>query len=614
MDPLSIIASTIGLVGFTAKTSQEVIKLITDIRDAPSDLLDLRADLENLDLILRSTECVFTSENFKPRDAVLFETLEQCTNNCKTPVSALHSILQQLIIPDEASTRSKLTWFGRWMFLKNDVRSHRARLREAKASLSLIVSVSNGYLTGKCHDDIQQDMEALYERLGSDFSNRNKAKVFRRKLEEDIRTVTGGSRSPSITAKTDSGYAMDLFLDKLGDAEIEPLHTGISPVEHVTLLDAVAAGNSKQVQNLLSAGASLTDRYDNGMTILHHCAMYDERDIATMFLDHGGKINVKDGQDHITPFQLAIREQSWSVAELLVSRGCALGGMDGKQLLNLLREHARDISSLKPLLATLKDRVKIGEYCHDATSEAADMNDFQSLQFLLEAGFDPNIPERLTNILPIHRAVLFRNTACLRLLLEYGADPNAYLSPIVFEYLQQDDACHNKLKECKHPRGITPISLCTSSSKDIDLSIMELLLQNGADPNFEYEPTKSILLHSLCANFYFDHARLMIKYGANVNYFRSTDSTTPIHWAIVCNNLELVELLLDHGADPDLPCPTSPLHQAISDGRPNITILLVRRGAKLDVLNKNGQSPLRMAMKTGQRAVADVIRQAGGKE
>ncbi|KAI1633095.1 ankyrin repeat-containing domain protein [Biscogniauxia mediterranea] len=612
MDPLSIIASTIGLVGFTAKTTQEVIKIISDIRDAPSDLLDVRADLENLDLVLRSTECVFTNETFKPRDAVLFETLSQCTNNCKTPVSALHSILQQLTIPDEASTRSKLVWYGRWMLLKNDVRSQRARLREAKASLNLIVSVSNGYLTGKCHDDIQQDIEVLYERIGNDFLSRKKAKVFREKLEEDLRTVTGGSRSPSITAQTDSGYAMDLFLDNLDDAEIEPLQADAFPAEQTTLLDAVAAGNSKRVQSLLSAGASLTDRYDNGMTILHHCALYDEREIATIFLDHGGNINAKDGQDHITPFQLAIREQSWGVAELLVSRGCALGGMDSERLLCLLREHARDISSIKPFLGTLKDRMKIGQYGHDVVSEATDMNDFRSLEHLLEAGFDPNTPEKLTNILPIHRAVLFRNIACLRLLLKHGADPNAYLSPTVLEFLQRDDKCHNKLREFKHPRGITPVTLCTNTNEEIDLSMMELLLKNGADPNFVYEPTQSILLHSLCAKFWFDHAKLMIEHGANVNYFRSTDSTTPLHWAIVCENLVLVELLLDQGADPNLPCPTPPLHQAIDDGQAGIAILLVTRGARLDVRNERGQTPLENAQKSGQHAIADVIRQAGG--
>ncbi|KAI1500755.1 ankyrin repeat-containing domain protein [Biscogniauxia marginata] len=613
MDPLSIIASTIGIVGFTAKTAQEVIKIISDIRDAPSELIDVRADLENLNLILRSTERVFANQTFKPRDAVLFETLEQCTSNCKTPVNALHSILQQLVVSDGAGTRSKLLWLGRWMLLKSDIRSQRARVREAKASLNLVVSVSNGYLTGKGYDDIRQDVEALYERLRKDFSSRSGARVFREKLEEDLRTVTAGSRSPSITAQTDSDYPMNLFLDKLDDAEtaVEPPNIGPSLTEQSILLDAVVVGDSKRVENLISAGASLTNRYSNGMTILHHCALYDERQIATTFLDHGGNINAKDGQEHLTPFQLAIREKSWGVAELLVSRGCALGGLDSKQLLALLREHSRNISPIKPLLGSLKERVKLGQYDYDVVSEATDNNDFQSLQHLLEAGFNHSTPEKLTNILPIHRAVVFKHIACLRLLLEHGADPDAYLPPVVFEFLQQGDNCHNKLRQHKHARGLTPITLCMLVNKEIDLSMMELLLKHGADPNFEYEPTKSTILLSQCAPYYFAHAKLLIEYGANVNFLRPTDNTTGLHWAIVCDNLELVEFLLDHGADPNIPCPTSPLLQAVDDGQSSIAILLITRGAKLDVKDEHGRTPLEKAEMNGQHTIAEIIRQAG---
>ena len=83
------------------------------------------------------------------------------------------------------------------------------------------------YLTGKGYTEIHEEMERLYQRHSKDFINSDGARGFRRKLEDDLRSVTAVSRPSSIAGKTDGEYAFNLFMDQLGDAE--------NPMEDTTL-------------------------------------------------------------------------------------------------------------------------------------------------------------------------------------------------------------------------------------------------------------------------------------------------------------------------------------------------------------------------------------------
>ncbi|KAI1074901.1 ankyrin repeat-containing domain protein [Whalleya microplaca] len=615
MDPLSILAGVTGLVAFTTKVTQELIIIISDMRNAPADILELRVDLENLAMILRSSQEIFPKQSFNHRDVILFKTFEQCVNSCKLATENLSIMMTALGGPATGTTARLLTTY-RWMLKKSDIRSQRSKLCEAKASLNLSVSLLNGHLAGKGVEEIQKIMDALlHEHLIKDFVTREGAYSFRRKLEDDLLTVTAGSRPSSVTAQTDTGYPMDVFMNKLEYAEAPDedtkFRTGYQQADtavsaRTTLYEAVSASDTKMVLQLISAGASVLERFPDGLTILHHCAIYEECDIAEIALNHGANINAKNTQDRLTPFQLAIRENSWSIANLLVGRGCALAGFDGNALFSFLREHSNDLPSIKALAIRLARRMRDSITGCDVVSQAVDVNDFKILQFLLEEGFDANMPEPETNILPVHRATLKRHLICLQLLVKHGANTNAYLPPTV-QKLLQDSGCHQELKGRLHPRGYTPLSLAAYYNDDVDISMTKLLLENGADPNFVYGPTKKILLISNCALYYFKHAKAMIEAGANVNYICSEDNCSALYWAVTCRNLKLVELLLERGADPNSSGPPWPLHCAIRRGYKEIAIMLIERGVDSSVKDKAGQTPLESARKLKQHGIEQAI-------
>ncbi|KAI1380236.1 ankyrin repeat-containing domain protein [Hypoxylon crocopeplum] len=614
MDPLSVIAGITGIIGFTTATAQQLIEIISDIRDAPTEITQLGDELKNLNMVLQSTQAVFQGQSFKPQDVILLQSVEQCMVSCKDHVSALLSVLGPLsTLSFGGGIRDKALIMWRWRQRKTEIRAQQGRLREAKASLNLIVSVCNGYLTGKGHAEIQHEIERLYKQHSKDFISPDGARGFRQRLEDDLRSVTAASRPSSAAGQTDGDYAMNIFMQQLDEAEapVDDPTMDISPINRPTLLNAVANGNSNRVLELAVKGASFTDRYSNGLTMLHHCALYDEPQIATIALDHGANINSKDTKERLTSFQLAMREESWSVAQLLVGRGCSLGGFNSEQLLGLLRKHSGDLSSMKDLVKTLSERLNNSESDHDIVSEAVDKNDFRALQLLLEAGFDPNIEEPQTKIMPIHRAILFQHLVCLRLLVQHGANTNAFLHPSIHPFLQRENKCHDAMRERVLPGGVTPLTLATNIANEINVSMTKLLLEYGADPEYVFEIRNTTVVVTVCAPYYWSHAKVIIEAGANVNYVcDKTDNSNALYWAIICSNQELVELLLDHGAELNTPHPLHPLHNSINQGLENMTALLVNRGADLTVKDKQGRTPLERAEQLGQHLVVETIQNA----
>lgn len=145
MDPLSVIAGITGIIGFTTKAIQEVIQIISDMKDAPTEISQLKGELENLKMVLQSAQTVFHRQNFKPKDVILLHSVQQCMDSCKENVSALLSALKQIAaLPFGGGKRDKALTIWRWMQRKTQIRAQQGRLREAKASLNLSITVCNG--------------------------------------------------------------------------------------------------------------------------------------------------------------------------------------------------------------------------------------------------------------------------------------------------------------------------------------------------------------------------------------------------------------------------------------------------------------------------------------
>ncbi|XP_022644387.1 tankyrase-1-like isoform X2 [Varroa jacobsoni] len=149
----------------------------------------------------------------------------------------------------------------------------------------------------------------------------------------------------------------------------------------------------------------------------------------------------------------------------------------------------------------------------------------------------------------------------MELLLRYGADPNSKdrtgLTPL--------------MKACRHPQGYDAV---------------ELLIKFGADVNAmagERHDYRSVLHYAVLSSN-MDTVKLILSKGTRVNMSPSYRYPSPLDFAVLRANIELIRLLLDWGAEINTGSPIvgSPLHIALSEHAENskeIVQLLLDHGA-----------------------------------
>lgn len=125
--------------------------------------------------------------------------------------------------------------------------------------------------------------------------------------------------------------------------------------------------------------------------------------------------------------------------------------------------------------------------------------------------------------------------------------------------------------------------LCVAC-RDLRWDTAELLVEHGANVNVKDETNNTPLLY---AAFHNGHptAMFLLQHGANPNVQALADHWTPMMWAIVGHDTDLVKALIRYGADinfqvPGLRGPKTPLSYARFLGWcPDIVHVLVNAGA-----------------------------------
>ena len=102
-------------------------------------------------------------------------------------------------------------------------------------------------------------------------------------------------------------------------------------------------------------------------------------------------------------------------------------------------------------------------------------------------------------------------------------------------------------------------------------------------------------------------ARLLIDAGANVNArARNLQQVGPVHAAVARADLDTLTLLLERGADPNLPQAklVRPIHDAAAGGKTSVVALLLMFGADASTRTEEGQSAAELARSKGHTALA----------
>ena len=131
------------------------------------------------------------------------------------------------------------------------------------------------------------------------------------------------------------------------------------------------------------------------------------------------------------------------------------------------------------------------------------------------------------------------------------------------------------------------------------VDVMRWLLDHGADVNARSISHFTPLFQAANAG-QVEAVQVLLEHNANVNA-RNIYGDTPLYWTLSkCNSMEdivdMVRLLLEHGADPNI-CKnhTTPLHEASSRGFLEAARLLLIHGAKVDEKDWEGKTPFQLA-------------------
>jgi hypothetical protein len=112
--------------------------------------------------------------------------------------------------------------------------------------------------------------------------------------------------------------------------------------------------------------------------------------------------------------------------------------------------------------------------------------------------------------------------------------------------------------------------------------------------------------------------RVLIAAGTDVNaQFAGGHTETPLHWAASCDDVEVLDAMIDAGADIEADGAViaggTPLADAVGFGQWNAARRLVERGADLDWIGYDRLTAIDAARRSGAHELVDWLRQRGAR-
>ena len=152
--------------------------------------------------------------------------------------------------------------------------------------------------------------------------------------------------------------------------------------------------------------------------------------------------------------------------------------------------------------------------------------------------------------------------------------------------------------------------------------VVKILLDKKADPNQEGNNGNTILCEAVTRAMmrspnYKSIVKLLLQSGADPNKADRRCGSTPLHRAAIIRlgrttmlAPDVVQLLIDSGADLNKVnnFGETPLHVAAKEGNEAMAQLLLIRGAETEMIDQHGRTPLKWALMKGHKDVVQLFK------
>lgn len=248
-------------------------------------------------------------------------------------------------------------------------------------------------------------------------------------------------------------------------------------------------------------------------------------------------------------------------------------------------------------------------------------------EFLIQHGTKVNAfcKQELEN--PLKNALLYgKDVKFVELLLKNGANVesvnNCGESPATFTFEYENRSIGKEMLLLLIKYGLDTSSLSSAKGinllhtylkfyvdNQVDLEIIGIILDAGVPINEldKYDNYSPLMRAVVKQNI--ELVSLLIERGANLNV-KTPESMTPLWIATKCNDIKIVKLLLSKGAHINAKnCGGStPLHTACENHNDKMIELLIRKGAELCVENNAGETPFSL-LYFGENAVNIIMKE-----
>ncbi|KAF7557397.1 hypothetical protein G7Z17_g636 [Cylindrodendrum hubeiense] len=345
-----------------------------------------------------------------------------------------------------------------------------------------------------------------------------------------------------------------------------------------------------------------------------------------------------------TALQTAIVAGNVAIVQLLLERGADANGTGAGPFKNVRPLNLIFSSRFRPsqLMGRLPEMlINADKRFH--FSQAASLDHITLVKLLIEAG--ANVNECSGDLAcPLWQAVNFNNIELVRLLIEAGADVN--------NIMMGQSCALQEATEQQNPRMVN-LLLKAGADVNIPLSDKHKVIRTQSWRTFKISKD-STLLHALCTPLYIaasledeEMVRLILKANANVDGVWFSDVTvdenlddvfdfvdldaqgmgtrTPLHESARNGDVTMIKLLLDAGANPNVPSITgltslqsiSSIHESwtyTSPGRLKMAQFLLRQGADVNAppsRNWSGMTALQAAISSNDMSLVSLFLERG---